>query len=145
MKIKVLALIVSVALFAGGIGWIVGITNSCPYAYSYSGDIVFDTEDEYAGFKEFVISDDVKINDMAVLSSEPPIWVRYDVTFDTDRIFPYEYENEKRYRDTTGLPFGYRYGLTSMVAVAFFGMLLSVFWLLAKEEDNRGIKAENGK
>ncbi len=94
MTRKILATILTLALLAGaGIGlayFYVGITESRPGDAIYEGTEIFSTEGEYQEFKAILVSSEVELLDVAVLSSSPPIIVKFEVkTASLDLTFPY--------------------------------------------------------
>ena len=77
---------------------IIGIWVGCYFLHSnsdvqYSGDILFDNEDDYLAFKQCLDSDEVKIVDIQSLDS-PNHLVKYQVNVDQD--FDFKYGGDKR-------------------------------------------------
>jgi hypothetical protein len=60
-----------------------------PVQVGYEGKIVFDDEQSYTEFKQVIGREDIEINDILVLSSDPPIVVQYDIDVPSDVEFPY--------------------------------------------------------
>lgn len=86
--------IIFIAIFVVVIGVLVGV--GIPQIVTktddtYSGKIVFNSEDEYSQFKQALIQYDAtwQNDQMQVLSSEPPIIVQYTVSISRDKTFPY--------------------------------------------------------
>lgn len=63
---------------------VVGIWTAFFRDFIYSGKEVFQTESSYREFKESIAIPDVKLEDIIVLSSEPPIIVEFTVTVGRD-------------------------------------------------------------
>lgn len=55
----------------------------------YTGKVVFESESEYSQFKVAVGHPDVDINEIDVLSSDPPIVVRFDISTPYNMDFNY--------------------------------------------------------
>lgn len=66
----------------------------------YEGKEMFHTEEEYKTFKLEMGQSGVEIQDLKMLSSEPPIVVAYSVTADNDYIFPYGEKHTRRQEST---------------------------------------------
>lgn len=55
----------------------------------YEGKLVFETEQEYSNFKRAVGNSDVRIGNLVVLSSDPPIVVDFSVRVPEGMVFNY--------------------------------------------------------
>lgn len=117
--------IVAFAVFIAGI--ILLTTYESPKVY-YSGTLEFSSTQEYTKFKDFVISPQVDIKDIDVLSSEPPIWVQYRVTVPRELTFPYVYAD--KYGDTSD---GRTMGYCAMIGMGFAFALMGGLATLNKE------------
>jgi hypothetical protein len=65
---------------------------------TYSGKEVFNSEAEYTKFKQALVEDNVRwaTGNIQVLSSDPPIIVKYSVEVDKGQIFPYGNYSDER-------------------------------------------------
>jgi len=126
---KVIVLLLAIALFAGSIFWCVNIHTSAPFMYI--GDLTFDTEEEYIKFKQFVTQDTVHIRDISVLSSEPPIWVRYFIIPTDLEKPPFAYEERHRYPSTGNL-----LATAFTVALGLIGMIAAIAWVVRDKSTN---------
>jgi hypothetical protein len=87
----------------------------------YRGEVVFYSEEEYIGFKKFMLSDDIEIGEIDVMASDPPIWVRYD-NIETPRSLEFPYPVEymhvaNNYKVQVPLVFGMVAGLMGIVGI----------------------------
>lgn len=80
---RVLFVLWNVVVLGVGI-WVAAFSD-----VGYSGKDVFRTTQEYIEFKECIGREGVGIDEMVVLSSEPPIVVKYSVIVERGIEFPY--------------------------------------------------------
>jgi hypothetical protein len=98
-----------------------------PHIITYSGKQTFETETDYSAFKRILGQEDVTIDSITILASEPPIVVQFNATMPSTIDFPYGHV-EKRYYVT-----GERWGMFAiflislLAAIASFGTLLESF------------------
>lgn len=127
--------------------WVLGITCIAmaiiigfisPVAgYGYEGRLVFQSENEYSKFKEYIVANpEIRISAsdnayyLLVLSSAPPILIDYRIYVPSDVEFPYNYKS--KYNPSAILPIVYGVAGTLMVVgVVLFGFKK---WGLNKEE-----------
>lgn len=100
-KYKLLLGVIIGALLIGSFGYII----SLPTRNHYTGKEVFTTEKAYSEFKYVIGDEDVEIENIQVLSSEPPIVVEYEVSVPLDKTFAYGDEVGIYYPDTIMLTF----------------------------------------
>ena len=62
--------------------------------HDYEGTEVFNSEQEYTQFKRALVDYDVEINSVTVLSSSPPIIVKFSVDPPGNTTFPYGKEEK---------------------------------------------------
>lgn len=94
---------------------------------TYSGRVVFDTEQEYSAFKRALSQPYVSFNndDVLVLSSEPPIVVQFHVN--TQPEYPFPYGTYKTFGDVAIVVGG--------VASVLVAWVLGSIMLIAEVED----------
>ena len=124
MKTKLLVIVIGVTILAVSI---LGILQSSKVAteIDYRGAIIFNTTEGYTDFKAYLLTEGVDINNVDVLSSEPPIWVNYDVTVGTDAKFPFPYDRMYHvvpmwYLSATG--FGVALGILVLLSIGILGV-----------------------
>jgi hypothetical protein len=116
----VVSLLVSLAATVSGVFTIVN-PDVAGLAATYQGKIVFQSESEYIQFKQAMSQENVRIEDVDVLSSAPPIIVKFKVTVPGNVAFPY---GEKYSTDIFG-------GIALMLTGLFTG-LLACIWRFSK-------------
>jgi hypothetical protein len=103
------------------------------YTYAdvnYSGKVVFNTESEYALFKEAVSNPQVEYqnNNMSILSSDPPIVVNFKVQVPKDFVFNYGERNNREVVITLMvIPLSVVFLMFFIIMVAYFQF--SKLWL----------------
>jgi hypothetical protein len=85
-KSNILLLLTCLVVLATVVGSIYAYKLS---AWSYSGKVVFNTEEEYTKFKQDISDENIKIVDVKSLSSAPPIVVDFEVETQHDYLFNY--------------------------------------------------------
>jgi len=118
--------LVCLGIFLTCVGLIIDFSRSSTYVI-YSGDVTFNTVWEYTAFKDYLIDSDVVIEDIQILASEPPIWVRYRVEVPRLWEFPFTYDLMEV--SITGSLIGY-------VIFAFIGsagILLALIWVPSED------------
>jgi len=84
-RIVLLGLLFSSVLFLGALG-LIGLVGSEVYS---ADKLVFNTPEEYTQFKESLVPSNVKVLEISVLSSGPPIIVTFRVSLPRGETFPY--------------------------------------------------------
>ncbi len=88
-------LILSAAITATVLAVVFGglaLYNQDPTVHKYTGKEVFDTNQGYQEFKEFIAQKGVEILDIQALHSEPPIIVAYQIAIPAEMAMPFTYE-----------------------------------------------------
>lgn len=81
--------LLAVCLLVGGVYWLWSSYYTSELAM-YAGGEIFTTEEEYKDFKAYCLLQQNEILDIAVLASEPPIYVKYELVVPRGT-FPYAY------------------------------------------------------
>jgi len=108
-------------IIAAGIGLmflmlgVLRLTAVLPMPNTYLGKEVFETETQYSDFKRAVGAEEININTIDVLSSEPPIVVSFNVRVPYGNTFPY---GEKQSH------------LSSYITVTVMGSFVFIFGVL---------------
>lgn len=80
-------IVIGVLIFIAGL--FLCIFCNTPSGIASKGRLLFETEQEYTDFKCTLANPDIIIDDMTVLSSDPPIIIDFSVTRPLDTIFDY--------------------------------------------------------
>jgi len=126
--LKVLSLLVCLGIFITGMDLLEDYQSSSTYVV-YSGDVTFNTVEEYTVFKEYLLVPDVTIKHIQILKLEPPVLVKYRVEFLRAKEFPFTYDSIVA--STSGIEVVY--GV--IVAIGFVGSSLMAGWIFSKDEN----------
>jgi len=108
--------------------WVSGYFLHSNSDIQYSGDILFDNEDDYLAFKQYLDSDDVKIVDIQSLNS-PNHLVKYQVNVDQD--FDFKYGGDKKILD------GDIYGFAAIITFVLVVLLTVSLLFGVKRNSNK--------
>lgn len=125
---RIVVFLVCLAIFVSGI---VLLVNAHRYSSEvvYRGYTVFNSTQEYQDFKIYLMQPEVKIKEIQILCSEPPIWVRYSIEVPRFWFFPFNFDCTKGV-----VPSGVLLGLTLMIALGGGGATGSGIWAFAEDE-----------
>lgn len=123
---KGIVFLLCLGLLISGIVLVVDFGENSPKVW-YGGDVTFDLEKDYECFKGYLMQPEVEIEEIQILASEPPIWVKYQVQIPRELPFPYSYDSKGCVTGTRGT------GYCAMVAFGFLASLFSGFLLFTKE------------